>query len=85
MIPEAMRMMRGTYRRRRLTVPTLVLFGRQDWPWSERLLTRACSDPDGRFAHRIEFGYVDDAAHDVSDDAPVEVARLTLDWFERAG
>ena len=29
-LPEAMQMARGVYRRRRLTVPTLVVFGRQD-------------------------------------------------------
>jgi pimeloyl-ACP methyl ester carboxylesterase len=31
-LPEAVRMTRGVYRRRRLTVPTLVVFGRRDRP-----------------------------------------------------
>ena len=31
-LPEGMRMSRGVYRRRRLTVPTLVVFGRRDRP-----------------------------------------------------
>ena len=78
-------MMRGVYRRRRLTVPTLVVFGRKDWQWTEAVLTRACRDPEHRYADRVEFAYVDDAAHYVTDDAPEEVTALVLDWFERAG
>jgi len=84
-VPEAMRMTRGVYRRKRLTVPTLVVFGRKDWPWTEQVLTRACADPDHRFADHVEFAYVDDAAHYVTDDAPEEVARLTIDWLARVG
>ncbi|MGW4580355.1 alpha/beta fold hydrolase [Rhodococcus aetherivorans] len=81
-LPEAVRMARGVYRRRRLTVPTLVVFGRQDRPWNEQL-GRICRNP-GRYADRIEFAYVDDAAHFITDDAPTEVAELAIDWFERA-
>ena len=82
-LPEAMRMMRGVYRRRRLTVPTLVVLGRRDRPWTEELMGRICRDPQ-RYADRVEFGYVDDAAHFITDDAPAAVADLSLDWFERA-
>ena len=82
-LPEAMHMMRGSYRRRRLTVPTLVVYGRRDYPWSEQVLQRICPDP-GRYADRVEFAYVDDAAHFITDDAPAAVAELSLDWFERA-
>lgn len=83
-LPEAVRMMRGVYRRRRLTVPTLVIFGRRDWPWSEQLLRRACADPDHRFADHVELSFIDDAAHYVTDDAPDEVADLIVDWLVRA-
>ena len=82
-LPEAIRMARGVYRRRRLTVPTLVVFGRGDYPWSEELLSRACRDPQ-RYADRVEFAYVDDAKHFITDDAPAAVAELALDWFDRA-
>lgn len=82
-LPEAFRMMRGVYRRRRLTVPTLVVFGRRDRPYTEELLGRICRDPE-RYADRIEFAYVDDAAHFITDDAPDAVADLAIDWFERA-
>ncbi|MEV6521936.1 alpha/beta hydrolase [Longispora sp. NPDC051575] len=82
-LPEAMRMTRGFYRRRRLTVPTLVVFGRRDRPWTEELMGRVCREPE-RYADRVEFAYVDDAAHFLTDDAPAEVARLALDWFDRA-
>ncbi|MBC9822817.1 alpha/beta fold hydrolase [Terrabacter sp. MAHUQ-38] len=81
-MPEAMRLARGVYRRRRLTAPTLFVFGRQDHPWVENL-GRICRDPE-RYADRVEFAYVDDAAHFITDDAPAAVADLALDWFERA-
>jgi pimeloyl-ACP methyl ester carboxylesterase len=82
-LPEAMRMMRGVYRRRRLTVPTLVVFGRRDLPWTEERMGRICRDPE-LYADRIEFAYVDDAAHFITDDAPAAVADLATEWFERA-
>ena len=82
-LPEAMRMSRGVYRRRRLTVPTLVVFGRRDRPWTEEIMGRVCRNPE-RYADRVEFAYVDDAAHFITDDAPAAVADLALDWFERA-
>jgi pimeloyl-ACP methyl ester carboxylesterase len=83
-LPEAMRMMRGVYRRQRLTVPTLVVFGRRDFPWTEELMGHICRSPE-RYADRVEFAYVDDAAHFIDDDAPAEVADLALDWFDRTG
>lgn len=82
-LPEAMRMMRGIYRRRRLTVPTLVVFGRRDFPTTEELMARICRNPE-RYADRVEFAYVDDAAHFITDDAPAAVADLAIDWFKRA-
>ncbi|MDN5797809.1 MAG: alpha/beta hydrolase [Intrasporangium sp.] len=82
-MPEAMRVMRGVYRRRRLTVPTLVVFGRRDHPTTEEVLGRVCRNPE-RYADRVEFAFVDDAAHFITDDAPAAVADLALDWFERA-
>jgi pimeloyl-ACP methyl ester carboxylesterase len=82
-LPEAMRMARGVYRRRRLAVPTLVVFGRQDRPWTEEVLEHLCRDPE-RYADRVELAFVDDAAHFITDDAPAAVAGVVLDWFERA-
>ncbi len=81
-LPEAMRLSRGVYRRRRLTVPTLFVFGRRDRPWTEENMGRVCRNPE-RYAERVEFAYVDDAAHFITDDAPAAVADLALDWFER--
>jgi pimeloyl-ACP methyl ester carboxylesterase len=82
-LPEGMRMSRGVYRRRRLTVPTLVVFGRRDRPWTEELMGSICRNPE-RYADRVEFAYVNDAAHFITDDAPAAVADLALVWFERA-
>jgi pimeloyl-ACP methyl ester carboxylesterase len=82
-LPEGMRMARGVYRRKRLTVPTLVVLGRLDRPWTEENMGRVCRQPE-RHADRLEFAYVDDASHFITDDAPDAVADLALDWFERA-
>jgi pimeloyl-ACP methyl ester carboxylesterase len=82
-LPEAVRMMRGVYRHRRLTVPTLVVFGRRDRPTTEELMGRICRDPE-RYADHVEFAYVDDAAHFITDDAPEAVAGLALEWFARS-
>jgi len=82
-LPEAARMARGVYRRKRLAVPTLVVFGRRDRPTTEELLSRLCRHPE-RHADRMEFAWVDDAAHFITDDAPGEVAELAVDWFARA-
>ncbi|WP_217428597.1 alpha/beta fold hydrolase [Microlunatus speluncae] len=82
-LPESIRLSRGVYRRRRLTVPTLVVFGRRDRPWTEDLVREVCRRPE-RYADRHEFAYVDNAAHFITDDDPAAVADLTLDWFERA-
>jgi pimeloyl-ACP methyl ester carboxylesterase len=82
-LPESIRLTRGDYRRRRLTVPTLVVFGRNDRPFTEDLVGRICRDPE-RYADRVELAYVDDAAHFITDDAPAAVADLALDWFARA-
>jgi pimeloyl-ACP methyl ester carboxylesterase len=81
-LPEAMRLSRGVYRRRRLTVPTLFVFGRRDRPWSEENMERICRDPQ-RYADHVEFAYVDGAAHFITDDAPAAVADLAMNWFKR--
>ncbi|KGN29659.1 alpha/beta hydrolase [Knoellia sinensis KCTC 19936] len=82
-VPEALRIIGGAYRRKRLTVPTLVVYGRKDYPTTEELMERICRNPE-RHADRIEFAYVDDAAHFVTDDAPDAVADLAIDWFNRS-
>ena len=83
-LPEGLRMARGVYRRRQLTVPTRLVLGRRDRPWAEEVMGRVCRHPE-RYADRVDFVYVDDAAHFITDDAPAEVADLALDWFARAG
>ncbi|MFC9919632.1 alpha/beta fold hydrolase [Agromyces binzhouensis] len=81
-VPESMRLSRGTYTRMRLTVPTLFAFGRVDTRFDEPLIRRLCGDPS-RFADDVEFAFVDDAGKLLPDDAPEAVASLTLDWIRR--
>jgi pimeloyl-ACP methyl ester carboxylesterase len=82
-VPEGMRMVRGVYRHRRLSVPTLFVFGRLDRYWNEEIMGRICRHPE-RYADRVEFAYVEDAAHFITDDAPAAVTDLTLHWIQRA-
>ena len=82
-LPEALRLVSGVYRRRRLTVPTLMVFGRRDHPWTEDNVRRI-SGVTERHADHVEFAYVDDAAHFITDDAPTAVADLSREWFRRA-
>ncbi|MGD8201291.1 alpha/beta fold hydrolase [Ornithinimicrobium sp. W1679] len=84
LLPEGLRMARGVYRRRRLTVPTRFVFGLRDRYWNEEIMGLVCGDPD-RYADRADFAYVPGAAHFITDDAPEAVAGLALDWFDRAG
>lgn len=81
-LPEALRITRGVYRRRRLTVPTLVVYGKNDHPTTEQLLNVMCRHSE-QYADHIEFAYVDDAAHFITDDAPEAVAALAIDWLQR--
>lgn len=82
-LPEAARLVSGVYSRQQLTVPTLVVLGRRDHPWTEELMKRTCPNPE-RYAGHMNFVYVDDAAHFITDDAPAAVADLAVDWFQRA-
>lgn len=82
-LPEAVRLSLGVYRRQRLTVPTLFVFGSRDRPWTESNLGHICSTPE-QYADDVEFAYVPDAAHFITDDAPAAVAELAIDWFRRA-
>jgi pimeloyl-ACP methyl ester carboxylesterase len=77
-LPESMRLSRGVYKRMRLTIPTLVAFGRLDTRFNELLIRRLWANPE-RFADRVEFAFVDDAERFIPDDAPDTVANLMLD------
>jgi len=81
-VPETVRLVCGDYRRMRLHPPTLVVFGRNDEPFTERNVRRI-SRRHARYADRFELAFVDDAAHFVTDDAPDAVVALALGWFEQ--
>lgn len=83
-VPEVMALAAGEYRRLRLRPPTLALFGRQDGPFPEELVRHICRDHERR-ADRFSLAFVDGASHFLTDDAPDEVARHTLEWFATVG
>jgi hypothetical protein len=79
----AMRMIRGVYRRRRLTVPTLVVLGRRDRPWTEDLMgPHLPQSGAGRRPHRVRLRRRRSAFH--HRQQPRRGADLALDWFKRA-
>lgn len=82
--PEIAWLMGPHYKRMRLQPPTLVAFGREDWPFLEPTVRRMCRDHE-RCAERFELAFIPDAAHFVTDDAPEAVADLALAWFRREG
>jgi hypothetical protein len=82
-LPEGMRMIRGAYRRRRLTVPTLVYSGaatapspRSSWGVSAAIRsgTPIASSSPTSTTQRISS----------PTTPPAAVADLAIDWFERA-
>ncbi len=83
-VPVAMQLMRGDFKRMRLQPPTLFVFGREDSTFTEDVVRRISRNHERR-ADRIELAFVDDASHFIPEDAPTAVADLSLDWFRRAG
>jgi pimeloyl-ACP methyl ester carboxylesterase len=81
-VPEAIRLSRGVYRRTHLTIPTLFAFGRLDTRFNEPLIRNLCANP-ARFARRVELAFVENAGKLLPDDAPHAVANLTLEWIQR--
>ncbi|QIG40022.1 alpha/beta hydrolase [Microbacterium sp. 4R-513] len=81
---EMPRMAAGSYRRQRLTVPTLYAFGAEDRPLTADFVRAQCGDLS-RFAEHVEITEVPEAAHFMTDDNPQAVERTLRDFFERVG
>lgn len=81
---EMPRMAGGSYRRRRLTMPTLYAFGAEDRPLTADFVRRQCGDTS-HFADHLEIAEVPGAAHFMTDDDPGAVQDLLRDFFARAG
>lgn len=57
-------------------------YKRDAHPTTAALMQQIRLTPE-RYANHIEFGYVDNAAHFITDDAPVAVTDLSLNWFQQ--
>jgi pimeloyl-ACP methyl ester carboxylesterase len=77
-IPEAVRIMAGNYRRRRLSTPTHVLLGRDDPIVSAELVHGV-----DEYVDDWELEVVDGASHFIADDRPDVVADRALHLFGR--
>lgn len=79
-LPEMRRFMGGTYRRRRLTVPTVALQGAE-----EPGVRPGAMDVHGDVADDLTGELVPGAAHFIADDRPDVVVDEALRLFARAG
>jgi pimeloyl-ACP methyl ester carboxylesterase len=77
-IPEAVRIMTGAYRRRRLGTPTHVLLGRDDPIMSAELVHGVDEHVDN-----WQLEVVDGASHFIADERPDVVAERALALFDR--
>lgn len=74
-VPEILRILRGGYRDRLPTMPTLVLYGADD-----PLVSRAVLDDVERFAPSIRVEELPGTGHWLVDEQPAEVARRILEF-----
>ncbi len=79
---EMPRMAGGSYRRARLTVPTLYALGDADKPLNATFVREQCGDTT-RFADHVEIVGIPDAAHFMTDDNPAAVEAAIRDFFAR--
>jgi pimeloyl-ACP methyl ester carboxylesterase len=79
---EMPRMSGGSYRKARLTVPTLYAFGDADRPLNATFVREQCGDTT-RFADHAEIVGIPDAAHFMTDDNPAAVESAIRDFFAR--
>jgi pimeloyl-ACP methyl ester carboxylesterase len=67
----------GRYNKRRLTVPTRLVFGQDDFAIPKQMVTGDFS----RFADHLEVELVPDTGHFIVDERPELVTRRILDFF----
>lgn len=83
-LSEMPRMAAGSYRRQRLRVPSLYVFGDEDRPLTADFVRAQCGDTS-RFADDVEIASVPDAAHFLTDDNPDAVQEILREYFRRKG
>ncbi|WP_228479282.1 alpha/beta fold hydrolase [Microbacterium atlanticum] len=81
-LSEMPRMAGGSYRRARLTVPTLYALGDADKPLNATFVREQCGDTT-RYADHVEIVGIPDAAHFMTDDNPAGVEAAIRDFFAR--
>jgi pimeloyl-ACP methyl ester carboxylesterase len=81
---EMPRLAFGAYRKRRLTVPTLYVFGDKDKPLTADFVRKQSGDTS-RYGDHIEIASVEGAAHFMTEDNPDAVEALARDFFARFG
>jgi pimeloyl-ACP methyl ester carboxylesterase len=70
----------GRYNKHRLTVPTKLMFGEDDFAIPKRMVTGDFS----RYADSLEVEFVPDTGHFIVDERPELVTRGILDFFSTA-
>jgi pimeloyl-ACP methyl ester carboxylesterase len=70
----------GRYNKKRLTVPTRLLFGEDDFAIPKRMVSGDFS----RYADHLEVEFVADCGHFIEEEQPELVTRRILDFFSAA-
>lgn len=83
-LPESTRILRGVYRRTRLTTPTMLLFGAADTAFPPPIARALLADRE-RYADDVRLAFIDGAGHFVPDEQPGQVVEQALRFFEDAG
>jgi pimeloyl-ACP methyl ester carboxylesterase len=69
----------GRYQKTRLTIPTLILFGTEDFAISKEFFTR----PTHEFADDLQIEFVPDTGHFIAEERPELVNDRALEFFGR--
>ncbi|WP_417367739.1 alpha/beta fold hydrolase [Glutamicibacter arilaitensis] len=79
-LPELMRIMAGTYRRQRLSMPTKFVFGSKDTGFPAKVLHSVFAAPE-KIGPDASLGLISGAGHFLVDEEPAAVARVLLEFL----
>jgi pimeloyl-ACP methyl ester carboxylesterase len=80
-MPEFSRILRGRYRRQRLTTPTLLLFGAEDAAFTPALAEHLLRGWE-EYADSIEYDFIEGAAHFAVDEQPAQVLARAQEFLD---
>lgn len=82
-LPELLRIVRGTYRNERFAMPSLFIFGSNDRGFPSHITRKVFADPEA-FGTDVRLALVDGASHFVIDEEPDATITLIVEFFASA-